>query len=225
MSRRELRRQLVDPLALTRQLLRILIGNVFELAGVAAQVEQTAQLSVARPHALETAAAIGLIGQLRQEDLVWLDVARRSRRQTDQGANQTAHILVTSYLSAGQGDAREILDTFDPYPETIFIYGNRFEGGGEAPDREQLLMVRDAVYGPEGRLPEVVWDGWVNPENTVDGQLKPEYALCIDNGEIGFINIDNGNGNANISTDMAPHACTHDRLSAVELPASFGSGE
>ena len=139
--------------------------------------------------------------------------------------NKTAHILVTSYLSAGQGDAREILDTFDPYPETIFIYGNRFEGGGEAPDREQLLMVRDAVYGPEGRLPEVVWDGWVNPENTVDGQLKPEYALCIDNGEIGFINIDNGNGNANISTDMAPHACTHVRLSAVELPASFGSGE
>jgi hypothetical protein len=65
----------------------------------------------------------------------------------------------------------------------------------------------------------------VNPENAVDGQLKPEYALCIDNGEIGFINIDNGNGNANISTDMAPHACTHDHLSAVELPASFSSGE
>ncbi len=139
--------------------------------------------------------------------------------------NQTAHILISSYLSAGQGDAREILDTFDPYPETIFIHGNRFEGGGEAPDREQLFMVRDAIYGPEGRLPEVVWDGWVNPENTVDGQLKPEYAICIDNGDIGFINIDNGNGNANISTDIAPHACTHDRLAAVELPAFFNAGE
>ena len=139
--------------------------------------------------------------------------------------NQTAHILITSYLSAGQGDAREILDTFDPYPETIFIHDNRFEGGGEAPDREQLLMVRDAIYGPEGRLPEVVWDGWVNPENTIDGQLKPEYALCIDNGEIGFINIDNGNGNANISTDIAPHACTHEPLVAVELPASFNGAE
>jgi parallel beta-helix repeat protein len=139
--------------------------------------------------------------------------------------NKTAHILVTSYLSAGQGDSREILDTFDPYPETIFIHNNRFEGGGEAPDREQLLMVRDAIYGPEGRLPEVVWDGWVNPENTVDGQLKPEYALCIDNGEIGFINIDNGNGNANVSTDMTPHACTHERLAAVQLPASFSNGE
>ena len=139
--------------------------------------------------------------------------------------NQTAHILISSYLSAGQGDAREILDTFDPYPETIFIHDNRFEGGGEAPDREQLFVVRDAIYGPEGRLPEVVWDGWVNPENTIDGQLKPEYALCIDNGEIGILNIDNGNDNANISTDMAPHACTHEHLAAVELPASFSGGE
>lgn len=135
--------------------------------------------------------------------------------------HQTTNIMVSSYLSAGQGDAREILEIFDPYPEGIYIHGNRLGESGYAPDRDLLVALRDAVYGPEGRLPDIVWDGWVNPENVENGQLKPEFALCIDNGDVELINTDNGNDNANVSTDMASHRCSHAPLAAVELPAQF----
>lgn len=43
--------------------------------------------------------------------------------------NQTANVLISSYFSADYSADREVVETFDPYPETIFIHGNAFSGG------------------------------------------------------------------------------------------------
>ena len=56
--------------------------------------------------------------------------------------NQTANILISSYFSAAYSSDRETAPNFDPYPETIYIYDNQFEAGGNAPDRAELEQLR-----------------------------------------------------------------------------------
>ncbi|MCB1685770.1 MAG: parallel beta-helix domain-containing protein [Pseudomonadales bacterium] len=128
--------------------------------------------------------------------------------------NQTANVLISSYFSAGYSSDRETAPNFDPYPETIYIYDNHFEGGGNAPDRPQLEALRVALFGAEGRLPDVIWDGFVNP--ALNGA---EYAICVNNGESLVLNIDAGNENRNVTTDMTAHRCDHPKLSGVTLAA------
>ena len=128
--------------------------------------------------------------------------------------NQTANILISSYFSAAYSSDRETAPNFDPYPETIYIYDNQFEAGGNAPDRTELEQLRITAFGPEGRLPDVVWDGYVNPATS-----SAATAICINNGESMLVNVDAANGYKNVSTDMTSHRCDHPKLEAVTLGA------
>jgi hypothetical protein len=120
-------------------------------------------------------------------------------------------VLISSFFSASYSD-RETAPTFDPYPETIYIYDNEFEGGGGAPDRVELEQLRIAVFGEEGALPDIVWDGFTNPEKT-----DPQYAICVNNGDAVVLNVDRGNGGANVTVDMTGHSCDHEKLTPVIL--------
>ncbi len=132
--------------------------------------------------------------------------------------NDTANLLITSYFSAGYSSHLKTQETFDPYPEQIYIYENQFSGGGNAPDNLELKALRVAQFGLNGHLPDIVWDGVVNPEKSDNGQLKAEFGICIDNGDAGIINLDMGNDNANVSTDIGPHRCTLEKLPEILLP-------
>ncbi|MNE62079.1 hypothetical protein D3C80_1573390 [compost metagenome] len=109
---------------------------------------------------------------------------------------------------------------FDPYPEAILIKDNRFSGGGNAPDGMDLQALRVAKFGPTGRFPDIIWDGYVNPKRLVNGQMPAALRICIDNGEAGVLNVDGPNKYSNPNTDMTPHKCTLPRLSAVVLPGA-----
>ena len=126
--------------------------------------------------------------------------------------HRTANVLISSYFSTNYVGQREETERFDPFPETIYIYGNTFGAGGDAPDMDDLDAVRLALYGDDGRFPDIVWDGVRNPE-------KPgaEYALCVDNGTAQVLDLDGGNGYANPGTDMSLHACSHEKLATVDL--------
>jgi parallel beta-helix repeat protein len=128
--------------------------------------------------------------------------------------HKTANIIVSSLFSAGYQDAAQA-ENFDPYPEGILIQENRFSGGGDAPDMLELQALRVAMFGLNGRLPDIVWDGYVNP--TVEGP-----RLCVDNGEALVLNIDGQNGNANPTTAMEAHQCTLPRLAPVMLRPPLG---
>ncbi len=127
--------------------------------------------------------------------------------------NKTANILISSYFSAGYSGERDTAPAFDPYPESIYIYGNTFRNGGTAPDREELEMLRVGMFGADGSLPDIVWDGFVNPEK------GGEPVICVDNEEAVLLNIDAENSNANVTIDMTAHACSHDKLTEVVLAA------
>jgi parallel beta-helix repeat protein len=135
--------------------------------------------------------------------------------------NDTANIVISSYYSTGYQGQYDVADVYDPYPERIYIYGNRFTGGGESPDGLDLQALRVAMFGIGGSFPDVLWDGYVN-ENKLDdaGNLKPEFAICVDNGDAEVLNADLGNDSENIVVGEAQHKCQLEKLPAVELASA-----
>lgn len=131
--------------------------------------------------------------------------------------NQTAHIVISSVYSTNYSD-RENASSFDPYPEKISIHDNRYEGGGNDPDTNYLPQLKDAVFGEEGSFPNVIWDGFVNPELVVDGKLPAEYQICIYNeASSAVFNVDAPNQFASPGVNETDHQCRHSPLPAVQL--------
>ena len=132
--------------------------------------------------------------------------------------NDTANVIVSSYYATGYQGQYDVAEAYDPYPETIYIHGNRFSGGGGSPDGLDLQALRLAMFGVGGSFPDVVWDGYVNPARLDDkGNLEPEFAICVDNGDAEVLNVDLGNGSENVVVGDSQHRCTHQPLPAVTL--------
>ncbi len=132
--------------------------------------------------------------------------------------NDTANVIISSYYATGYQGQYDLADVYDPYPESIYIYGNRFSGGGGSPDGLDLQALRIAMFGMGGSFPDVLWDGYVNPEKVdTEGKLLPEFAICVDNGDAEVLNADLPNGSANVVVGDAQHDCELDRLPAITL--------
>ena len=124
--------------------------------------------------------------------------------------NDSAQIIIVSYYIT----ERPFEDpNYDPFPESIFIHDNQFDGGGETPDSEPLIALQQAT---QKAIPSVVWDGAAVPGKA------PQQILCLaDNGDLSFVNLDAGNGFAAPSFNTAAHACTLPELPEI----SFGSAK
>lgn len=134
--------------------------------------------------------------------------------------NDTANVIISSYYATGFQGTRDVADDYDPYPETIYVYGNTMSGGGSAPDGLELKALKVAKFGLTGSLPDVLWDGYVNADKLDgNGKLLPEFAICVDNGAAEVLNADLGNGSENIVVGDEQHRCTHEKLPAVQLAA------
>jgi len=124
--------------------------------------------------------------------------------------NKTANVIVSSYFTSGYADQFETAEGFDPYPERIFIHGNAFSGGGGAPDMLELQALRVARFGPLGRLPDILWDGYAR-----EGGAAP--VLCVDNGEAEVLNLDAPNEFKDPRIEAGAHDCPVERLPSVPL--------
>ncbi len=131
--------------------------------------------------------------------------------------NNTTNILVTSYFMAGYFSEKAAAESFDPYPESIYIYGNTMSGSGSSPDNLELKALKLAEYGLGGSLPDVIWDGITDSQKLVDGELPKALRVCIAEEQATFLNIDAGNDFKNISKDIAPHRCELEKLPEVTL--------
>lgn len=132
--------------------------------------------------------------------------------------NETAHIIVSSFFTTGWDPDQPFNEDYDPYPETIFTYGNQFGDGGNSPDGLDLKALRVKVFGLTGDFPAVIWDGFANPEHVNDSGLMPSYAICIGEADAELLNADLPNDADNARVDMSNHRCTHEKLPAVVLP-------
>ncbi|MDR7133587.1 parallel beta-helix repeat protein [Lysobacter niastensis] len=128
--------------------------------------------------------------------------------------NQTANVIVSSYYSTGYMNEQGVAKAFDPYPEEIHIHGNRFKGGGDKPDGLDLKALKVAMFGLNGRLPDVLWDGYVN------GARAGGPQVCVDNGAAATLNADGPNKYKNPRVVTEEVRCTLPGLPVVNLPGS-----
>lgn len=132
--------------------------------------------------------------------------------------NQTANIIIASGFSSNLA-SRETADVYDPYPESIWIHDNRFVGGGDSPDTLELKALKVAIFGVNGRLPDIIWDGFVNPDIAPDGTLPAGSEICVRGEGVRLLNVDAPNEYANPHIDMVSHECTLPSLEPVALEA------
>ena len=126
--------------------------------------------------------------------------------------NKTANVIVSSFYSSGFSEDGMQSD-FDPYPQGIYVYGNSFDGGGDNPDGLELQALKIAVAGPLGRIPDVLWDGYVDPALTGASDV-----LCVQNGEAKVLNVDGPNDNKSPQVaEDGVHDCAFDKLPAISL--------
>lgn len=126
--------------------------------------------------------------------------------------NQTAAIIVSSGFTSGFNDKYPHSATFDPYPEGIYVHGNRISGNGNSPDGIQLKALRLAVVGLTGALPEIMWDGYRNPKVS-----KP--MLCTDG--VPVLNADMPNKSKNPRIETKAFVCTMPPLPAAVLTGAL----
>ncbi len=143
--------------------------------------------------------------------------------------NMTYNLAVISYLTTGN----PLHDPeYDPYPEGIFVHHNRFGTGGDNPQRELGQLAAMALGG---KVPDIIYDGWVDDKKLVDGKLPENLRVVIqDNPDADFANIDARSvaegKTPNMSTDLAPYAGQFERLAEVTgvappVSGSAGGGE
>ena len=129
--------------------------------------------------------------------------------------NATANIIISSVYSTGYKDSSMSKD-FDPYPERIYVHGNKLSGGGDSPDRMDFKALKLAMYGLNGSFPDVLWDGYFNKDRKIDGQPAGNAQICLRDVS-GVINADGPNGYKNPSKETGQFACDLPRLPAVDL--------
>ena len=132
--------------------------------------------------------------------------------------NQTANLIISAYFSTNYYNKPGIDPHYDPYPRAIFIYDNRFSGGGDSPDGLELKTLKVAMFGLNGRFPDIVWDGYRDDKNLVNGQPPALERICIRNGAAGVLNADGPHQYKSPSTDATAFQCELPKLTAVELP-------
>lgn len=132
--------------------------------------------------------------------------------------NDTANVIISSYYATGYQGSYDVAEHYDPYPETIYIYDNRFSGGGSSPDGLDLQALRVAMFGLGGSFPDIIWDGYANADKTDEsGNLQPKFAICVDNGDAEVMNVDLENGSDNIVVGSDQHKCQLQKLPAISL--------
>ena len=137
----------------------------------------------------------------------------------DVADNQTANLIVSAYFSTNYYNKPGIDPNYDPYPRAINIYDNRFSGGGDSPDGLDLKTLKVAMFGIGGHFPDILWDGYRDEKNLVDGKAPADERFCIRNGEARVLNADGPHKYDNPKLmDQAELQCELPKLPAVELP-------
>ena len=125
--------------------------------------------------------------------------------------NRTANIIVSSIYTSNYGD-KGMEETFDPYPEQISIHGNSYTGGGNKPDGLELKALKTAMFGLKGKLPDVLWDGYINED-------LESAQICIQD-DVEVLNADMPGNNKNPRVETEPFACKLEPLPAISLASA-----
>jgi uncharacterized repeat protein (TIGR03806 family) len=135
------------------------------------------------------------------------------------GDHDTGNIAIVSYAVTfnSVSDPR-----YDAFPERIHVHDNAMWNGGANP-RGDLGLFVSLVFAPDA-IPDLVWDGNVDPAKLVGGVLPDALRICIHDNSDPSDQTPTTFGNFNMfrppsSTDPSPHACVHRPLYGVVFDA------
>lgn len=126
--------------------------------------------------------------------------------------NNTVNFAIVSYLVT----QIKITDpSYYPYPERIHIHNNKFAGGGAKAGGVLGLLV--AGLFPQEPIPDIIWDGIVNPAHGT--ALPDDLRICLhDNIDANFASLGmDADLNFNVTRDQLPHQCSHPSVANVKI--------
>ena len=101
--------------------------------------------------------------------------------------NQSTGLSICSYLVTQKPFDKD--PGYDPYCDSIYVHNNKFENNGSQPAGPLGQLVAMAIG--EETLPDIIYDGVVDPKKAVDGELPKELEIVIrDNGDADFVDFD-----------------------------------
>jgi hypothetical protein len=109
------------------------------------------------------------------------------------------------------------------WPSKVYVHDNTYSGGGTAPDAHSqigLLLATGMGTYPAGHVPDVMWDGIVDPKqpagaNPMQICIKEPGASGVCNGHFDKLDATNPDLSKTVACDPAPFACTLPALPAV----------
>ncbi len=171
------------------------------------------------------APAGNIVGQVpRGTGVVVLAAQKVEIFNNDIRDNKTSNVGVISYPLI-QGDNMPLPPApYDAFSVGVHIHNNIITGASSEPDLKLQLGLLLFATVPEagintGIVPNVAWDGIMDPSRLTGGEYSAADKLCVrDNGAGGFINLNAPPGvGAPASVDASAFACTHAPLPAVTL--------
>ena len=129
--------------------------------------------------------------------------------------NNTANVIISSLHTTGYADSA-VQSDFDAYPEGIWIHDNTYSGGGTSPDGLDLNALKIMMFGLTGRLPDVLFDGYIDEDKFVDGVMPAALRICVSDA-VDVLNADAPNGFGSPVVDTENYRCTLDPLPASHL--------
>jgi parallel beta-helix repeat protein len=133
--------------------------------------------------------------------------------------NQTVNTGIMSFYLA-QRDWDD--PAYEPTSDTLYIHDNEYVGGGTQPSGELgflLVAALGSAVGTPVVVPDIVWDGVMNPDKMDGSRLAADYAICIRNNseDTTWASLDAEHDFADVSLDIAAQDCEHPALPAVTV--------
>jgi parallel beta-helix repeat protein len=137
--------------------------------------------------------------------------------------NQTEAAAIVSYATSQ-------LTFNDPnyyeWPSKVFLHDNTYSGNGAQPDSYTqlgLLLGTGASAFPGGHVPDVLWDGFVDPAQPAGTDpmelcIQEPGASAVCNGHFDKLDTTNPDLSKTVTCDATPFACTRPALPAVTWP-------
>ena len=131
--------------------------------------------------------------------------------------NKTANTSIVSYFITEE----EISDSlYYPYPTSIYLYDNEYYRDNQFPSFSFKQPIGFLLaYNFWRDIPDIIYDGIVDPQIIKNRSIKNEKKICIKNNiNADFVNLDAENNFNNMSQDISPHDCSHSHIMAVKYP-------
>ncbi len=121
--------------------------------------------------------------------------------------NQSTGLSICSYLVTQKPFDKD--PGYDPFCDSIYVHNNKFEDNGAQPGGTLGQLVAMAIG--EKTLPDIIYDGVVDPKKAVDGELPKELAIVIrDNGDADFVDFDLPGMDISNPLEPKPGKISHD---------------